>query len=314
MALMKAIQIHRYGAPDVFISEEVERPVPGVGEVLVRVRAVGINPVDTAMRAGYLAGLLGEPPFPLILGWDISGEVVELGTSVTEFAPGDEVYGLNRFPQLGKAYAEYVTAPVTDIGRKPHTLSHVEAAVLPLAGLAAWQALFVYAKVQAGERILIHAAAGGVGHLATQLARWKGAHVIGTASACNIDFVRGLGAETVIDYTSERFEEHVHDLDVAIDSMSGEIQERTIPLLKKGGRLVALLIGMNQELAKAHGVEAIGMLVSPNRMQLDEITRLVEDGQLKVHVEAVFPLQEVARAHELVAGHHVRGKVALEVA
>lgn|ERR1019366_2989256 len=313
MAVMNAMQIHQYGTPDVFVYEEVERPVPGAGEVLVRVRGVGINPVDTGMRAGYLTGLMGEPPFPLILGWDISGEVVELGSGVTEFAPGDEVYGLNRFPQLGKAYAEYVVAPVTDIARKPRTLSHVEAAALPLAGLTAWQALFVHGNVQAGESLLIHAAAGGVGHLATQLARWKGANVIGTASAHNIDFVQGLGAKTVIDYASERFEEHVHDLDIAIDSMSGEIQERTIPVIKRGGRLVALLMGMNQELAKTYGVEALGMLVSPNHEQLGEIARLVDDGQLKVHVERVFPLQEVARAHELVAGHHVRGKVTLEV-
>ena len=313
MVLMKAMQIHSYGAPDVFISEEVERPVPGVGEVLVRVRAASVNPVDAAMRAGYLTGLMGEPPFPLILGWDISGEVVELGSGVTEFAPGDEVYGLNRFPQLGKAYAEYVTAPVTNIGRKPRTLSHVEAAALPLVGVTAWQALFVHAKVQPGERILIHAAAGGVGHLATQLARWKGAHVIGTASADNSDFVRGLGAESVIDYTSERFEEHVHDLDVAIDSMGGEIQERTIPLIKKGGRLVALLVGMNQELAKAHGVEATVMLVSHNSEQLGEIARMVDDGLLKVNIASVLPWHEVARAHELVADHHVRGKVVLEI-
>ncbi len=168
--------------------------------------------------------------------------------------------------------------------------------------------------MQAGETILIHAAAGGVGHITTQLACWKGARVIGTASARNIAFVRNLGAETVIDYTSGRFEEQVQDLDVALDTMSGEIQERTFPVLKKGGRLVALLMGLNMEMAKAYGVEASGFLISPNKANLLEITRLVEGGQLKVHVEAVFPLTEVARAHELVAGHHVRGKVVLEVA
>lgn len=313
MVLMKAMQIYEYGAPDVFVAEEVERPTAGVGEVLVRVRAVGINPVDIALRAGYVAEMMGNPPMPLILGWDISGEVVEVGEGVTAFLPGDEVYGLNRFPQPGNAYAEYVTAPVTDMVQKPRNLSHREAAALPLVSLTAWKALFEHANLQAGETILIHAAAGGVGHIATQLASWKGAHVIGTASGRNIAFVRELGAETVIDYTSGRFEEQVQDLDVALDTMSGEILERTFPVLKKGGRLVTLLGGLNIETARAYGVETSGFLISPNQANLLEITRLVEGGQLKVHVDAVFPLTEVARAHELVAGHHVRGKVVLEV-
>lgn len=314
MASMKAMLIYGYGDPDVFVAEEVQRPMPGIGEVLIRVRAVGINPIDIALRAGYVAEMMGNPPMPLILGWDVSGEVVEAGEGVTEFAPGDEVYGLNHFPRLGNGYAEYVTASVTEMVPKPRNLSHVEAAALPLVSLTAWKALFEHANLQAGETILIHAAAGGVGHIATQLAHWKGAHVIGTASARNIAFVRALGAETVIDYTSVRFEEQVRDLDVALDTMSGEIQERTFPVLKKGGRLVTLLVGLNLEMAKVYGVEASSFLISPNQANLREITRLVEAGLLKVHVDAVFPLAEVAHAHELVAGHHVRGKVVLEVA
>lgn len=312
MARMNAVQIHAYGATTQLRYEEVERPTPLAEEVLIRVHAVGINPVDFKTRqGGAIARMLGENPFPLILGWDIAGEIVEAGPGVTEYSVGESVYGMIRFPRAGKAYAEYVTAPVTDIALKAGNQSYVQAAAVPLVALTAWQALFTTAQLQGGETVLIQAAAGGVGHVAVQLAKWKGATVLGTASTASIEPLLKLGADRVIDYTREAFEQVVQDVDVAIESMGGSIHTNTYKVLKRGGRLVSLGHPLDLALAEAGGITATSILVYPEKTQLQEITRLIEEGKLQIQVERTFPLSEAAQAHELLEKHHVHGKVVL---
>ncbi len=235
MARMKAVHIESYGGTGVFVYTDTSRPEPGEGEVLIHVHAAGVNPIDWKTRQGNgVAGWLGPQPFPLILGWDISGEIEAIGPGVSQFAPGDAVYGMIRFPEPGNAYAEYVTAPVTDIALKPRSITHIEAAAVPLAALTVWQALFERANLQKGQTVLIHAAAGGVGHLAVQLARWKGAHVIGTASARNTAFLHDLGIDTIIDYTKESLESKARDVDVVLNPVGITVEKQSWRVLKRG--------------------------------------------------------------------------------
>jgi NADPH2:quinone reductase len=314
MAQMKAVQMHKFGDTDVLVYEDTIRPEAQAGEVLVRVRAAGVNPVDWKTRRGPgVTSIKGPQPFPYILGWAISGEVVALGEGVTQFAPGDAVYGMVRFPQEGKAYAEYVAAPVSDIALKPQRLSHQEAAAVPLAALTAWQAIFDTAHLQPGQTILIHAAAGGVGHLAVQLAKWKGAKVIATTSARNAEFVRDLGADTIIDYTAQPFEEAVRDVDVVFNTVSNDIVKRSFQVIKHGGFLVSIAGEHEPAIASSHGVQAARIMVHTQGEQMAELTRIFDAGSLKVHVDAVFPLQEVGQSHRLSEGGHVRGKIVLDV-
>jgi len=314
MAQMKAVQIHTFGDIDTLVYEDTTRPEAQAGEVLVRVRAAGVNQVDWKTRRGPgVTGFKGEQPFPYILGWDLSGEVVALGEGVTQFALGDAVYGMVRFPQEGKAYAEYVAAPVSDIALKPQRLSHQEAAAVPLAALTAWQATFDIAHLQSGQTILIHGAAGGVGHLAVQLAKWKGAKVIATISARNAEFVRDLGADTVIDYTTQPFEDAVHDVDVVFNTVSDDIVKRSFQVIKSGGFLVSIAGHPDPEIGRSHGVQSAQIMVHTQGKQMAELTRLFDAGSLKVHVDAVFPLREAGQAHKLSEGGHVRGKIVLDV-
>lgn len=310
MALMHAVRLHRYGGPDELIYEETQRPEPQAEEVLVRVRAAGVNPVDWKTRVGRGAAP-GDLDSPIILGWDIAGVVETIGNGVDQFVPGEEVYGMARFPAFGKAYAEYVAAPVTDLAKKPTNLSFVEAAATPLVTLTAWQALFETADLQSGQRILIHSAAGGVGHIAVQLAKWKGVYVIGTASARNADFVRGIGADQVIDYTQERFEDVARDVDVVLDAQGGTTQERSFTVLKPGGILVSIMQVPDASLAQAHHVKTARILVHPSSAQLAEAARLFETGKLRVEVARTFPLAEAANAHRLIEEGHTRGKIVL---
>lgn len=314
MAQMKAVQIHTFGDIDTLVYEDTTRPEAQAGEVLVRVRAAGVNQVDWKTRRGPgVTGFKGEQPFPYILGWDLSGEVVALGEGVTQFALGDAVYGMVRFPQEGKAYAEYVAAPVSDIALKPQRLSHQEAAAVPLAAVTAWQAIFDTAHLQSGQTILIHGAAGGVGHLAVQLAKWKGAKVIATTSARNAEFVRDLGADTVIDYTTQPFEDAVHDVDVVLNTVSDDIVKRSFQVIKSGGFLVSIAGHPDPEIGRSHGVQSAQIMVHTQGEQMAELTRLFDAGSLKVHVDAVFPLREAGQAHKLSEGGHVRGKIVLDV-
>jgi NADPH:quinone reductase-like Zn-dependent oxidoreductase len=279
--------------------------------VLVRVRAAGINPVDAAVRGGYYP-LLGEPPF--VLGWDISGVIEDLGPNVSGYIVGDEVFGMPRFPAQAAAYAEFVTTPAIEIVPKPKELDHIHAAGLPLAGLTAWQGLVRAGRLEKGQRALIHAAAGGVGHLAVQIAKAMGAYVIATVSTAKVDFARSLGADEVIDYKAADFTKQVRDVDLVLESLGGDHAAQSIETLKPGGVLVSLLNVPEKVQADAGKrkvrVERIG--VRPDREGLLELAKLIEEGKLKVHVARTFPLAEAGAAHDFLAGHPI-GKVVLTV-
>jgi NADPH:quinone reductase-like Zn-dependent oxidoreductase len=312
MTTMKAVRMHEYGGPEVLKYEDAPRPEPGGGEVLVKVHAAAVNPVDWKVRAGYVKGFLNYS-LPLIPGWDLSGVVEAVGSGVVDWKAGNEVYSRPDLSRNG-TYAEYVTVKASELGSKPKSLDHVNSAAIPLAGLTAWQALFDAARLQAGQRILIHAAAGGVGTFAVQLAKWKGAYVIGTASARNHAFLRELGADETIDYNQTPFENVVRDVDVVLDGMAGETRQRSWQVLKKGGILVSILGAPSAEEAAAHGVRQAGVFVQPNRAQLEELAKLVDSGKLRPIVEEVLPLKEAARAHEKNQTLHTRGKLVLRVA
>lgn len=309
MAQMYAVRLHRYGAADELIYEATQRPEAQAGEALVRVRAIGVNPVDWKTRQGRYD--TGPIETPLILGWDIAGVVEATGTGVDQFTPGDDVFGMVRFPEFGDTYADYVAAPVSDLAKKPATLSCVEAAAVPLVGLTAWQALFEAAQLQPGQTILIHAAAGGVGHIAVQLAKWKGARVIGVASAPNAEFLRSLGVDQVIDYTHERFEDVAPEVDIVLDTIGGATQERSFAALKPGGILVSITDKPDATLAQRYGVKSARILVHTSSAQLAEIAHLFESGKLRVEVARAFPLVEAAEAHRLSEAGHTRGKIVL---
>ncbi|HEY3952302.1 MAG TPA: NADP-dependent oxidoreductase [Streptosporangiaceae bacterium] len=310
-ATMRVIRQETFGGPEVMRLAEAARPEPMGTEVLVRVRAAGVNPVDWVTRAGggYLAS------FPLTVGWDVSGVVAETGVGVTRFAPGDEVFGMPWFPRQAAAYAEYVTAPSRQLSRKPPGLSHEEAAGLPLAGLTAWQVLGDTARVRPGQRVLITGAAGGVGHLAVQIAKARGAYVIGTASAAKHDFVRALGADEVIDYTKADPAGAVSGLDVVFDPVGGADVRSWLPAIKPGGMLLPFHADDAELAAAAAGrrVRAVLVLVEPDGHALDALAGLVKAGQLRVEIDTVLPLAEAAKAHEIGERGRTRGKIVLAV-
>ncbi|MFD7991417.1 NADP-dependent oxidoreductase [Streptomyces mexicanus] len=315
---MRAVVQDGFGGPEVLRIQQVPRPAPLPTEVLVRVHAAGINPVDWKSRAGGgMAGVLGEPPFTL--GWDVSGVVEEVGFGVTTLKPGDEVYGMPWFPRAANAYAEYVTAPARQFARKPATLDHVHAAAVPLAALTAWQALVDTAHVQAGQRVLVTAAAGGVGHFAVQFARHLGAHVTATASAARHTWLKEIGADETIDYTTTRFEDATDAVDVVID-LVGDAHDRTstrsLKVLRPGGLLVAVPDGVSPELAQAAeaaGVRTTPFLVEPDGAALTAIADLIDAGHVTVEVEETFPLDQVAAAHTRGEAGRTRGKLVLTV-
>jgi NADPH:quinone reductase-like Zn-dependent oxidoreductase len=312
MENMKAVRIHNYGGPEVLKFEDAPRPKPGSGEVLVRVHATAVNPVDWKVRAGYLKGRISYS-LPLIPGWDFSGVVDATGPGVTKFKKGDDVYARPDIARNG-AYAEYIVVRESELALKPKSIDHVHAAAIPLAALTAWQALFDAAGLTAGQKILIHAAAGGVGSFAVQLAKWKGAHVIGTASARNQAFLRELGVDEPIDYEKTRFEDVVRDVDVVFDTIGGDTQQRSWKVLKKGGILVSIVSQPSAEEAAKHGVRPGYVFVQPNAAELTEIAKLVDAGKVKPIVETVLPLSEAKRAQELSETGHTRGKIVLKVA
>jgi len=308
---MRAVTQTTVGGPDVLFIAEQPDPAPRPGEVLVRVKAAGLNPVDGAVRSGSYP-LLGEPPF--ILGWDISGTVAALGSGVTAFKVGDEVFGMPRFPKQAAAYAELATAPADEIAAKPAGIDHAHAAALPLAGLTAWQGLVRHGGLQAGQRVLVHAGAGGVGHLAVQIAKARGAYVIATASPGKLDFVRSLGADEVIDYTKGDFTAEVGDLDLVLDPMGGDHADQSLTVLKDGGVLVSLLNVHDTTRAKAaaRNIRVERMSVVPDREGLVELGKLADAGKLTVHVAKAFPLEQAGAAHAFLATRPI-GKVVLTV-
>ncbi|NUL06840.1 NADP-dependent oxidoreductase [Streptomyces lunaelactis] len=318
MSSMRAVVQHAFGGPDVLRVEEVPRPVPLPTEVLVRVHAAGINPVDWKTRSGGgMAGVLGEPP--LTLGWDVSGVVEETGFGVTTLKPGDEVYGMPWFPRAAGGYAEYVTAPARQFARKPASISHEQAAAVPLAALTAWQALVDTADVRPGQRVLIHAAAGGVGHFAVQFAKHLGAHVTGTASSARHDWLTALGADELIDYTTVRFEDAAKDIDVVIDLVGDghfNTSTRSLDVLRPGGLIVAIPGGVSPELlqeARSRGLRTSAFLVEPDGPALTRIAELIDAGEVSVEVEEVFPLEQAAQAHTRGESGRTRGKLVLRL-
>ncbi|MBS2548497.1 NADP-dependent oxidoreductase [Catenulispora sp. NL8] len=316
---MRAVVQDSFGGPEVLRVESVPRPEPLPTEVLVRVHAAGINPVDWKTRGGTgMAGVLGAPPF--VLGWDVSGVVEAVGFGVTTLRVGDEVYGMPWFPRAAGGYGEYVTAPARQFARKPAAASHEQAAAVPLAALTAWQALVDTADVRAGQRVLVHAAAGGVGHFAVQLAKHLGAHVIATASSARHEWLRELGADEAVDYREVRFEDVLRDIDVVID-LVGDAHDKTslrsLEVLRPGGLLVAIPAGVSPELAEAaaeRGVRVTPFLVEPDGPALARIAELIDAGQVVVEVAAVFPLEQAAQAHIQGEGGRTRGKLVLRVA
>ena len=311
---MKAIVQREFGAPEVLRLEELEAPEPIPTEVQVRVRAAGVNPVDFKTREGKGASS-SMGGLPLTVGWDVCGEVTKVGGGVTRFQVGDDVFGMPWFPREAGAYAEYVTAPSRHFEHKPHALSIEEAGALPLAGLTAWQIVVDTIALEDGADVLVHGAAGGVGHLAVQVARARGANVIGTARAEQADWLRELGVERTIDYRSERFEDLVGDLDAVID-FTGAYGERSLPVLRPGGMLVSVPSGVSTELldlAKRSDRRATGFLVEPDPVGLAGLCHLVEAGHLQVKVDRVFDLAEAAEAHRVAEAGHSGGKLVLRV-
>jgi NADPH:quinone reductase-like Zn-dependent oxidoreductase len=311
MKTMKAVCIYSYGGPEVLVYEDAPQPHPGEGEVLVRVHAAGINPVDWKIREGHLKEMLHHT-FPLVLGWDLSGVVESVGSGIARLKVGDEVFSRPDISRDG-AYAEFIVVKESDLALKPRSVDHIHAAAMPLAALTSWQTLFDVGGLSSGQRVLIHAAAGGVGHVAVQLAKWKGAHVIGTAAARNHEFVVKLGADQVIDYDTERFEEVIQPVDVVLDTMGGDTQERSWKVLKRGGILVSIASPPKAATAAEHGVRQAFVFTQPNAAQLAEIARLVDADKLKVVVETVLPLSDATRGQELSERGHGRGKIVLRV-
>jgi NADPH:quinone reductase-like Zn-dependent oxidoreductase len=311
MEYMKAVRIHQYGGPEVLLFEDAPRPVPGFAEVLIRVHAAGVNPIDWKIRAGYLKDVRPYT-FPLILGWDLSGVVEAIGPGTGKFKKGDEVYSRPDSARNG-AYAEYITVNESEVAFRPRSIAHIQAGGIPLACLTAWQAIFDTAGLSAGQRILIHGAAGGVGSYAVQLAKWKGAYVIGTASAQNQPFLRELGVDEPIDYEKDRFEDLVRSVEVVFDTIGGDTQRRSWKVLKKGGILVSITAPPSADEAAKIGVRQAFTLMTPNSSELTEIAKLVDLGKLKPMVETVLPIVDARRAHELGQTGHTRGKIVLRV-
>ncbi|WP_330273131.1 NADP-dependent oxidoreductase [Lentzea sp. NBC_00516] len=297
---MRAIIQNEFGGP--LTLSDVPKPAPLPTEVLVRVHAAGVNPVDWKTRAG--SGMAGMQTFPFINGWDVSGVVEEVGFGVTTLKPGDEVYGMPWFPRAASAYAEYVTAPSRHFAKKPTSLTHVEAAALPLAALTAWQILVDTADVQPGQKVLITAAAGGVGHLAVQIAKAHGAYVIGTAREPKHAFLKEIGTDEVIDYTQGDYAGN--DVDLFVDLVGGASPDSVRP----GGLFVGVPSGVDRPIRD--DIRTSPILVEPDRAGLRAIAALVESGELKVHVAATFPLEDAGQAHALGETGRTQGKIVLE--
>lgn len=303
---MKAIQIKEYGDENVLNYTDVDRPEPKANEILVKIKAAAVNPVDIKIRNGK--GETFGMKLPLILGADFAGTVEEIGSAIKKLKTGDAVYG----KILIGCYAEYVIVKETELGRIPENVDFIKAASLPMGALTAWQAIFDSAHLKKGQRILVHGASGSVGSMAVQLAKAKGAYVIGTASAKNEDFVKNLGADEFIDYKSTDFETIVKNMDVVFDPIGGDTHKRSYQVLKKNGVLVSLVQQPSEELMKRYSVQAKIMASQPNPAQLEEITQMVETGQIKTDVAKVLPLSKAKEAQKLSQDGNVRGKIILE--
>ena len=308
---MKAIRVHQFGGPEVLKYEDAPRPVPAADEVLIKVYASGMNPVDWKMRAG-LAESLFPIQLPFIPGWDVSGEIEEVGSDILIFKKGDEVYGRPDVTRDG-TYAEYVAVKANQINFKPKSINHDKASAVPLAGLTAWQGLFDYGHLEEGQKVLIHAAAGGVGSFAVQLAKWKGAYVIGTSSEENIDFLFDLGADEALDYKTVKFEDRLKDVDLVFDLIGGDTQQRSLKIIKKGGRLITTVQPKYQEEAKANDIHMEVFMTQSLPEELEQLGNLIDSGKIKPIVTRTFPLKDAAEAQKEIEKGHTRGKMVLTV-
>jgi NADPH:quinone reductase-like Zn-dependent oxidoreductase len=308
---MMAWRVHEFGSPDVMRFERISRPDPGHGEVLVKVEAAGVGPWDGWIRAGKSAL---PQPLPLTLGSDLSGEIVAVGPEVSELRAGDQVYGVTN-PRFIGAYAEYAVASAAMVARKPRSLTHVEAASVPVIAVTAWQALFDHGQLKPGQLVVIHGAAGNVGAYAVQLAHRAGVEIVATAGSDDIAFVRDLGASTVIDYKTRRFEDEVRDADVVVDLVGGDTQRRSFQVLHRGGKLISAVSNPDRQLAQSHGVDAAFFLVEVTSRHLAEIAGLLDAGKLRARVGAALPLGDAREAHLML--EHLRpqpkGKIVLSV-
>jgi len=305
---IQAVRVHQYGGPEELKLERIQRPEPQAGEVLIHVHAAGVNPVDWKIRQGWMKDFR-PMPLPYIPGLDLAGTVEETGPGVTAFQKGQAVFG-----QSPKGvYTEYTTAPVERLALKPKTLSFDEAATVPVGATTAWQGIFDHGALQPGQRVLIQGAAGGVGMFAVQFARWKGAHVIGTTSTANLGFVRSLGAETVIDYTSMPVEQAAHDMDLVFDAVGGKTLESSLRVLKRGGTLVTIAGQPPEEKVRELGVRVASFSAQVSSELLQTFAQLIDEGQVKVAIAEKFPLSEARQAHERSQSGHGRGRIVLHI-
>ncbi|HEY6515277.1 MAG TPA: NADP-dependent oxidoreductase [Steroidobacteraceae bacterium] len=310
MTTMKAVRIRSFGGPEVLELVALERPVPKDDEVLIRVRAASVNPVDYKIRSGAYP-VVKQDQLPKVLGRDVAGEIESCGRAVSNFRQGDTVYAMLDGGPGG--YAEYVTVRADLVAPKPGQLNFSAAAAVPLAGLTAWQGLFDHGHLQGGQRVLIHGGAGGVGHLAVQFAKARGATVATTVGTGGVEFARRLGADQVIDYQRDRFEDQLHDVDLVLDLVAGDTQERSWTVLKDGGTMISLLAKPSEAKAREHRARAANFVAHPDRDELIEIGRLIDTGKVHPHVSAVFELAEAAEAQSQLEQHHAQGKVVLQM-
>ena len=306
---MKAVRIHEYGGASVLSYEDAPLPEINQDDVLIKVHASGVNPVDWKVSEGIRKR---NTSFPFILGWDVSGVIDQVGGEVADFKKGDEVYSRPDLTRNG-SYSEYIAVRASEVALKPKTLNHIEAASVPLAALTAWQALFTGGNLQAGQKVLLLGASGGVGSFATQFAKWKKATVVAVCSTKNVDFVRSLGADTVIDYSKNKFEEGDKDFDVVFD-IGGDGKSRAWKVTKPGGTLVSITGAPDTNDADAQGKKGVGFLVAPNQEQLTQIANLIDSNVIKPFVNQVLPLWDARKAQDMLQyGHNLRGKIVLRV-
>lgn len=304
---MQAIVVPEYGGPEVMKLEEVDRPTPSAGEVLVKVQYATVIPLDWKIRNGSVRAVFPQT-FPYIPGFYASGIVESAGPGVTEFTAGDLVFGM-----VKGAYAEYAIAQVDGLAKMPAGISLEDAATIRAGAETAWKALFTEGELESGQTVLIHAAAGGVGQFAVQLAKWKGARVIGTASTANLSFVTSLGADQVIDYTTTAFEEIVNEVDLVVDAVGGDTENRSWTVLKQGGILVSLTQPPSQENAHKHGVTAKFNTKFPTKADIQTIAQMIADGTIQAEIDSIFPLSQTNEAHEKSEAKHGRGRILLRI-
>src|SRR6266581_3744505 len=309
---MKAVVIHEYGDPEVLKYEDIPRPEPNDDQLLIRVIAAGVNPVDGMIRSGMFAKE-GKRGFPIILGGDVAGVVEKVGSKITKFKAGDPVFAYVSLDNSG-GYAQYALVTEREAAPKPKSLTYVEAAAVPVVAMTAWQALVDTAKLGAGQTVLIHGGSGGVGSFAIQIAKAHGAKVIATASTANQDLLKQLGADVAIDYTKTRFEDVAKDVDAVLDPVGKETLARSYDVVKKGGIVMSLVARPDRVELQKHGIRGASISVHPDTADLTEIAQLVDAGKIKPVVTEVVPLSDAVKAQQQAATHHTRGKIVLRIA